>query len=216
MGPMRAARAFALGLKSSGLLAAGGLTAGQTDLVSLIDEEANELNDLASHLLRAAKLESSDLKPNCEPLLLSSLLGPAIEAIKAHPSSERFQISVAPEEAPVMAERKLMTAALMHVLENAAKYSIPKSPIAIEIAVTDFEVTLTVSNHGRTIALADRERIFERFYRVPGTEQGSPGTGLGLSIVRKIVQAHRGRVWVEGDGISMTSFWVALPVVSDR
>ena len=201
---------------SSGLLAAGTLSASQAELVTLIDEEASELNDLASHLLRAAKLDSFDFKPIRESLLLSSLINPAIQALKQPPPAERFCVSVAPNELPVKADRKLITTALTQILENAIKYSIPESPISLATEVKDSEVILTVHNQGQVIAPADRERIFERFYRGPSTQQRPPGTGLGLSIAKRIVEAHHGRVWVEGEADSGTTFLVALPAVSKR
>lgn len=80
----------------------------------------------------------------------------------------------------------------------------------------DAEVTVTVRNEGLVIAPADRKRIFERFYRAAGTEQLPAGTGLGLSIVKRIVEAHRGRVWAESDVGSGTVFSVALPTAPKR
>jgi two-component system sensor histidine kinase KdpD len=61
------------------------------------------------------------------------------------------------------------------------------------------------------IAPADRERIFERFYRGSGTGERPAGTGLGLSIVKRIVEAHHGRVWAEGDAGRGTTISLALP-----
>jgi two-component system sensor histidine kinase KdpD len=61
------------------------------------------------------------------------------------------------------------------------------------------------------IPAADRERIFERFYRAAGTQHRPTGTGLGLSIVKKIVDAHQGRVWAESDAVQGTTFFLSLP-----
>jgi two-component system sensor histidine kinase KdpD len=61
------------------------------------------------------------------------------------------------------------------------------------------------------VATHDRERVFERFYRAAATHHLPAGTGLGLSIVKKIVEAHRGGVWAEGEPGFGTSFFVALP-----
>jgi two-component system sensor histidine kinase KdpD len=96
-------------------------------------------------------------------------------------------------------------------LDNALKYSVSDSPIDLKIAVTGREVIAEVRNQGPAISPADRERIFERFYRTAETRFGAPGTGLGLSIVRKIADAHRGRVWVESSEAGRTAFFLALP-----
>jgi two-component system sensor histidine kinase KdpD len=196
---------------SSGLLAAGGLSSEKTELVTLIDDESAKLNDLASHLLAAARLDSTDFRPQQEPLLLSSLLKGAIEDFDRPNQRERFHLSQEPDEVPVFGDRKLVRRALMQLLDNALKYSVPKSSIEIKIAVTDSEVIAEIRNEGPTIARADQERIFERFYRAPETHFGAPGTGLGLSIVKKIAAAHRGRVWVESNEHDKTAFFLALP-----
>lgn len=197
---------------SSGLLAAGSLSSSQADLVALIDEEAGELNSLASHLLRAARLDGVDFKPKRELLLVSSLIEPAIETLKEKSAAARIQVVVSDREVRVMADRKLMVTAFVQILENAIKYSVPDSPINVGVKLKDAEVIVSVENQGHAIAPADRERIFERFYRASGREQSQPGTGLGLSIVKRIVEAHHGRVWVEGSQDGGTTFSLALPV----
>jgi two-component system, OmpR family, sensor histidine kinase KdpD len=201
---------------SSGLLAAGALSATQAELIVLIDEEAGELNSLASHLLGAAKLDGADVKPKREPLLLSTLVNPAIEILKEPSADRRFRLSVPRRETPAMADRKLIVTALAQILENALKYSVPESPINVVITAKDSEVTLSVQNEGKAIAPADRERIFERFYRGSGAEQRPAGTGLGLSIVKRIVEAHRGRVWTESDAGGGTIFSIALPAAFNK
>ena len=70
---------------------------------------------------------------------------------------------------------------------------------------------MSVRSHGVVIPAPERERIFERFYRSQSSENGPPGTGLGLSVVKRIVQAHQGRVWVESEAVRGTVFYLALP-----
>jgi signal transduction histidine kinase len=73
---------------------------------------------------------------------------------------------------------------------------------------------LTVKSEGLVVARADRERIFERFYRAPETRHLPSGTGLGLSIVKKIVESHQGHVWAEGEAGYGTAVSIALPVAA--
>ena len=196
---------------SSGLLAAGGLSDDKTELVALIDEQSTKLNDLASHLLSAARLDSTDFRPHQEPLLFSSLLKAAGKEFDQPHHRERFHLLQTDDEVPVFGDRRLIQRALVQLLDNALKYSVSESAIEMKVAVTDREVIAEIRNQGPAIAPADRERIFERFYRAPETNFGAPGTGLGLSIVKKIADAHRGRVWVEGNEREKTSFFLALP-----
>ena len=82
---------------------------------------------------------------------------------------------------------------------------------SVNVVATDTEIIAEVCNEGPAVAPAQRERIFERFYRAPEAQFGAPGTGLGLSIVKKIADAHRGRVWVESREDDRTAFFLALP-----
>jgi two-component system sensor histidine kinase KdpD len=124
---------------------------------------------------------------------------------------ERFRLSQPADEVPVFGDRKLMQRALLQLLDNALKYSVPESPIEIKVAVTERDVIAEIRNQGPAIAPAEQDRIFDRFYRASETRFGAPGTGLGLSIVRKIADAHRGRVWVESGEHDTTAFFFALP-----
>lgn len=201
---------------SSGLLATRALSDSQAELVGLIDEEANELNNLASRLLRIARLDTVEFKPSREPLLLSSLVEPAMEDLKQPFALSRIRATVSQGEIHVLADRKLITTVLTQLLENALKYSLPESPVQISITKGESEGILSVQSEGQTISPSDRERIFDRFYRCSGSEQGPPGTGLGLSIVKRIVDAHYGRVWVECDSGHHTTFFFAVPEVSEK
>jgi two-component system sensor histidine kinase KdpD len=201
---------------SSGLLAAGGQSTEKTELLMLIDEQSKKLNDLASNLLSAARLDSADFGPQCEPLLLSSAVRTAIETFDQPTCRDRFHLSAPSDEVPAFGDRRLIKRALVQLLDNALKYSVPDSRIEVDIVGSDAEILVAVCNEGPAITAADREHIFERFYRAPETRFGPPGTGLGLSVVKKIVDAHRGRVWVESGETEGTAFFLALPRESDK
>ena len=140
----------------------------------------------------------------------------AIQSLEASPCRGRCRVHGPAHETLVLADRQLIVTALAQLVDNALKYSVPESLVDIEVVVGDTEVTVTVRNQGLVIAPADRERIFERFYRAAGTAQRSAGTGLGLAIVKRIVEAHHGRVWAESDGDAGMAFSVALPIAPRR
>lgn len=196
---------------SSGLLAVGGLSDLQTELVTTIDQQANKLDHLASRLLTAAMLDNTEFKPNREPLLFSSVVDVVLRKLDLPADRERFRVSVPSAEMPVLADHGLILTAVGQLVDNALKYSEPGSPIEIRFAIKNSEVVLTVRSKGIVITPSDRERVFERFYRAPETHHLPAGTGLGLSIVKKIVDAHRGSVWAEGQADYGTSFSLALP-----
>jgi two-component system sensor histidine kinase KdpD len=201
---------------SSGLLELGGLTEVQRDLVTLIDGEAVRLNALCTRLLKAAKL---DAKQACLETADVKVLDLVWEVLAAHPvEAERNSIKVAVEDPSltVRADRGLLVMILTQYIDNARKYSKAGTPITIAARTGQNEVIFSVQNFGSTIRIEDRERIFERFYRSPGSEDAAPGTGIGLSVVRKAAEAHHGHVWVISDDKEGTTFFFSLPMEARR
>jgi two-component system sensor histidine kinase KdpD len=196
---------------SSGLLALGGLSELQTELVTDIDQQASKLDHLASRLLRAAMLDSEEFRPRLEALLFSRLIDSALDKLDQPADRERISVTIPIREVPVLADRELILTSLVQLIDNAVKYSEPESLIDITFIVRGSEVILKVRSKGLVVLPQERERIFERFYRAPETHHLPAGSGLGLSIVKKIVEAHHGSVWAEGETDYGTSFSLSLP-----
>jgi len=198
---------------SSGLLALGGLSELQTGFVTRIDQQARRLDDLASQLLKAARLEATEFRPQRKALLLSTLAHAAVRDIGSALDRERVRVAVPSGETPVFADHELILTSITQLIDNAVKYSDPGSPIDVGIAIKEGRVVLSVRSKGLVVARADRERIFERFYRAIDTRHSPSGTGLGLSIVKKIVEAHQGNVWASGEEGYGTTVSISLPTV---
>ncbi len=199
---------------TSGLPAAGRLSPLQTELVSLIDQEARKLNDLSSRLVSAPALDSNEFAPQPEPVLLSRLTKAAVAELEEQAERDRFHIDVPAGEAPVFADRELILTALAQLTDNALKYSLRESRIDVGFVVKESAVMLTLRTRGLVVSAADRERIFERFYRARGAQECSSGTGLGLSIVKTIAEDHHGQVWAQGEEDYGTVFSLSLPKFS--
>jgi two-component system sensor histidine kinase KdpD len=199
----------------AGLPAAGELSILQTELVSLVDQEARKLNDLACRLLETPATESGEFEPQREPLLLSHLAKDAIQEIEQQAESMRFQFSVSSDETPVLADRELILTAIAQLVDNALKYSIPDTTIDVSLSCGDDRVTLRIRSKGLEVLPGDRERVFERFYRAPGAQQYATGTGLGLSIVRTIAADHEGHAWADGEPGYGTVFSLSFPSYSE-
>jgi two-component system sensor histidine kinase KdpD len=197
-----------------GLSAAGPLSDVQSELVSLVDQEARKLNDLAHRLLGAPDLDTREPEPEPEPLLLSRLMKSALQDLDQPSDSARFRFDLPVHEPPVLADRELILTAIAQLVDNALKYSLPGSPIDIGVKTKESAVVLTVRSQGLVVAPADRERIFRRFYRAPEAQGCATGAGLGLSIVKTIVNDHHGNVWAEGEPEYGTTFSLSLPVFS--
>ncbi len=196
---------------SSGLLAVGGLSELQTELVIAVDQQTRKLDEVASRLLSAAMLDATEFKPQLEPVLFSRIVRAAIQRLTEAADRERFRAPAAAGEVPILADRELILTAVNQLVDNALKYSEAGSPIDIAFAVEEPRVILSVRSRGLVVKPEERERVFERFYRAPEIRHSSTGTGLGLSIVRQIVAAHHGSVWAEGEEGYGTSFFLSLP-----
>jgi two-component system sensor histidine kinase KdpD len=196
---------------SSGLLAMNTLTGAEEKLVGLIDRHAGHLNDLTNHLLLTAKLDRGDLKLNREEIDLSQLIESSVKASSQELEGHAIEVrdTVAPRV--VRVDRKLFQMALLQVLDNAVKYGRPGSPVVIAVREEETELAITVRNEGSFIPLEEREKVFQRFYRCSGSAGTVSGSGIGLSVVRRIAEAHRGRVWVDSDHANGTTFAITLP-----
>jgi two-component system sensor histidine kinase KdpD len=101
--------------------------------------------------------------------------------------------------------------ALFQLLDNAARYGAPSASIAINVQQEQAETVISIRNEGSFIPHEEREKVFKRFYRSPGSARMSSGTGIGLSVVKRITEAHQGRVWVDSDQQTGTTFYLTLP-----
>jgi len=102
---------------------------------------------------------------------------------------------------------------LWNLLENACKYAPPYSPVKVETRWTGNEVLIEIADRGPGIPAGERERIFQRFYRLDRDRRAhTQGTGLGLAICRGIVEAHGGDIWVEDRAGGGSTFHIALPL----
>jgi two-component system sensor histidine kinase KdpD len=196
---------------SSGLLEAGHLDPAQEDLVTLIDEESDKLNALSTRLLQTAKLEASETRLHKETVLIPKLIQELLAEHSDQLDGHHAQVSISNQLVATYGDRELLGTAIMQFIDNAAKYSTPGSPIGIAVDDREDEVIISVHNEGSEVRPEDRERIFERFYRSPGSNHRAPGTGLGLSIIKEAAEVHRGRTWVNSEKGKGTTFFLSLP-----
>jgi two-component system sensor histidine kinase KdpD len=201
---------------SSGLLELGSLNELQHDLVTLIDEEATRLNQLCTRMLLTAKLEANRMGLQTVEVKVEELIAEVLSGASLQAEIKRICVEVNDPELTLQVDRSLLAMILTQYLNNALKYSIPATQIDVAARASRGEVIFAVHNTGPTIRLEDRERVFDRFYRAPGTRESTPGTGIGLSVVKKAAAAHHGHVWVISDDQEGTTFFLSLPITGRR
>ena len=167
------------------------------ELLTVIDEEADRLNAMVSETVQIARIEAGDLRLERRPARLNPLAASALARFRAAAEQRTIAVAIPPDLPPVEVDRELITIVLVHLLDNALKYSPPGTPVSISAETRGAMVTVTVADRGPGVAPRDRERIFEKFYRAEQIRSAVPGTGMGLAIAREIVAAHGGRIWVQ-------------------
>jgi two-component system sensor histidine kinase KdpD len=196
---------------SSGLLEAGRLSADDTELAALVDEQAEHLNRLTSELLQMARIDAAEVRLRRERVAVLTLIEDVLARYSEQLHGRHVEVSDSASDLEVQGDRKMLLTALEQFIDNACRYSTPGSPISVTAEENLGEVIIATHNEGPPIRPADRERIFERFYRAEESRHRAPGTGLGLSIAKKAAEAHGGRTWVVSEAATGTTFYFALP-----
>ena len=196
---------------SSGLLEAGRLSSGDAEMTTLIDDQAGHLNRLTTELLQMARIDAAEVKLRRESVSVLTWIEDALSGYREQLHGRRVEVSEAAASLKVSGDREMLTTALGQFIDNASRYSEPGSPVLVAAEEELGEIVVSVHNEGPAIRPADRERIFERFFRAEETRHRAPGTGLGLSIVKKTAEAHGGRTWVVSEERTGTTFYLALP-----
>ena len=182
-------------------------------LAERMQAETARLARIVEDLLSLSRLEVEEAAPH-EPARLDGVVADTVDHVRS--AAELHGVEIRVEDVPpgwtVPADRRQLVAALVNLLENAAKYSHPGSAVDVRVTTTGGSVDLVVRDSGVGIPAADLDRIFERFYRVDrGRGRDSGGTGLGLSIVRHVAHNHGGEVYVESMEGEGSTFTLRLP-----
>jgi two-component system sensor histidine kinase SenX3 len=181
-------------------------------LAEHLAEEAERLGKIVHDLLDLSVLEALDELPR-EPVAVGMLVEEAMARVRSAAVLRDISlVTESPPEATLAVDRPRLVSALFNLLDNAVKYSEPGSSVRLEVLAGPGVVTFAVHDQGCGIPARDRERIFERFYRVDrARSRATGGTGLGLAFVRHVAEAHGGRVWVDSEEGVGSTFRLALP-----
>jgi two-component system phosphate regulon sensor histidine kinase PhoR len=182
-------------------------------LVGAIHRNAERLTDLIEDLLDLSRLEAGQYKVDIEPVAIGAAALRAVEALERVAAQRGTTIEVAvPGDLIAAADAGALHQVLVNVVTNAIVHTPEKSRVVIRAAEHAGGVRIEVADDGNGIPATQRERIFERFYRIdPGRSRAMGGTGLGLSIVKHMVEAMGGQVGVRDNQPHGAVFWIDLP-----
>ena len=189
----------------------GHLNEEQKGLINGIKDDADRLLRITGELLNIAQVESGAIQVN----LISSEIKPMIEyAVNANKSAadhKNIKIDVDIDNNALVAADSEKTAwALTNLISNAVRYSYENATIFVKAEKENDQIKFSVTDTGQGIQPQFLDKIFERYFRIPGTKK--EGTGLGLSISKEFIEAQGGRIWVESEYGAGSTFYFTLNI----
>jgi len=182
--------------------------------LEMLDQESERLSTMISRLLDFGRMEAGSLVYHREPESVAAVVEAALRAFEPIRLREHVALatSVPAELPPILADRAMLSQALLNLLQNAAKYGGEAREIDLTCRAENGRVELAVADKGPGIPRRERRRIFERFYRIDDRlDRKQEGSGLGLAIVRHVVQAHGGQVTVRNRPDGGAEFSILIP-----
>jgi two-component system, OmpR family, sensor kinase len=167
--------------------------AGRQQAVERLNEGMERAIELSGQLLALAREEAGE-SMNVERVDLEQLAREVVADVLPQAQARGIDVGLEPgAQVAVQGQRQALHTMLRNLLDNAIKYGKPGGAVDIRIeSASDGAACLTVEDSGPGIPDDERERVFDRFYRVPGTDE--PGSGLGLAIVKTVADRHHATV----------------------
>jgi PAS domain S-box-containing protein len=182
-------------------------------LLEVIAGEADRLARIVNDILWASRVDSGGMSVAIERCDAASLALQVADALRARlPAGLVLEVVAGAGLPPVAADPDKLRQVLVNLLDNAAKYSPDGGRVELEVTRSGNRIRFRIRDEGLGIPPAEQDRIFEKFFRLdPNLTRGVGGTGLGLYITRELVNRMDGRVWLDSDGRTGSTFFVELP-----
>jgi two-component system sensor histidine kinase KdpD len=182
--------------------------------VEIVLEELARLDRLFQNLVEMARIETSSVKPDPEWIEPIELVEAAIHRVGRALAEHELRVEMPESPCLVHLDPRLTSAALAHVLENAAQYSPPGTTIMVEGVISGGTLSMTIRDEGPGVHPAEGARLFDPFYRGRSAGRHTIGTGMGLAISRGLVEAQGGLIGVENDPRGGARFTITLPTTT--
>jgi PAS domain S-box-containing protein len=180
-------------------------------LVKMIAAQAARLSQIIEDILLTTRLDRGELTVERDPVDVVEVVQSAVQTMRAQvPNGTAIDVEIADDVGAASGDSDRIQQVLVNLIDNAAKYG--RSPVKVSAESTNGHVRIAVSDAGPGIAPADRDRIFEKFYRAgPQLTRSPGGTGLGLYISRELAQRMGGRLHLDSEPGRGATFVVELP-----
>jgi len=181
------------------------------EFLKIIDEEADRLRELIDSLMDSSRLQAGTLHMQFQNIRLDTFLRDIAMRARTRHESVNLALELNAQGISIQADATRLAQVFDNLLVNAIKYA-PGAQITVTLDIVGDRAHVIVRDTGPGISPEHMERLFQRFYRVPGNSASVRGTGLGLYICRQLVNAHNGEITVESNVGVGTAFHIYLPV----
>ena len=177
--------------------------------------EASRLTSLVQDLITLSRIQAAEPVPDPAPVKLDAVVAEALDRCRMKAGARGIElVETTDSDLVVLGDEDLLVTALRNLLDNAVDYSPEHTRVLVTTTrASDYTAEISVADQGIGIPERDRERIFERFYRVdPARSRATGGTGLGLAIVKHVTVAHGGNITVWSKVGAGSTFTLRLPL----
>ena len=190
----------------------GAINEEQKQLIDSIKEDSRRLLKITGELLNLSQVETGNIQLNIQKSTPYEILHYATEAVKIQATQKKINIDTDVQESlpDVKADTEKTAWVLINFLTNAINYSPEQSRIIIRINQTDSWVNFSVTDQGKGIEKRYKDKIFDKYFQIPGSNKS--GTGLGLAISKEFIEAQNGNIGVESEIGMGSTFYFNLAV----
>ncbi|MFA7676651.1 MAG: HAMP domain-containing sensor histidine kinase [Candidatus Omnitrophota bacterium] len=177
-----------------------------------IDENVNKLMDIVNTLLDISRIESGKMELKISTFDIAKLIKEVIDFLSPQIEGKNLQLSLSlPEKLNVFMDKNLIERVLINIINNAIKFTPEKGKITVKCEKGLNEATTSIADTGYGMSKEDSGKIFQEFFRAANPESNKiKGTGLGLSLVKRIIETHKEKIWVESEINKGTIFYFTL------
>ena len=180
-----------------------------------IDDNVDKLMDIVNTLLDISRIESGKMEAKIAPYDIAQLAKDVTDFLS--PQSQAKKISLAldfPEKVNAFLDKNLIERVLINLINNSIKFTPEGGAITVGCKKDEHAVTVSVADTGYGMEREDLEKVFQEFFRVNNpANQKIKGSGLGLSLVKRIIDTHKEKIWVESEVGKGTTFYFTLRTV---
>lgn len=191
----------------------------QKHYLGVVLDETKRLSLLITDLLDLTKIESGQFPLDIREIDINEMIRRSLVLFEPKISGKDMNVEVLLSEERVMvyADPNRLAQVLQNIIDNAIKFAEEGGRLRISTLETDASVFISINNSGEVIPREDLPYVFDRFYKADkGRSRARGGTGIGLSLVRKILEEHRQKIWVESDAVEGTTFTFTLKKVEQK